>query len=206
MIKKTKEELALEEYLAGLTEKKAKTSDNVIIHNKSRANNPIYKEKLKESLLATITDPVWKNKQSERMKDLYKNNEEYRNNLINGHIKRVNNPNWIEKHKINCEKRKNDPIYKEKMKEVAVKRLSNSSWVKGQKIKAINQYSPVSTPEGYFVKFRLAVIHYMKIWNLKKGGADYRLRKYLNDIDNNEFIRISIEEYIMLTGKDPYNE
>lgn len=197
----------LDAILAGLmTEKKMKQNDKYVIHNNARANNPIYKEKQKKSLLKTITDPDWKNKQSKRMKELYQNDEVYRNNLIEGHKKRINNPEWIRKHKENCEKRKNDPEYHEQMKQVAVKRRSNKSWVEGQKRKAISQYNPISTPEGYFVKYTLGVIHYMKVWNLKKGGADYRLRKLLDDVSNNQFKRISQEEYIMLTGKDPFNE
>lgn len=70
-----------------------------------------------------------------------------------------------------------------------------------RKAKAI-EGTPIVTPEGAFLKFTDGVKHYMPIWNLKKGGADYRLRKLLNDENEKEFFKISHEEYIMLTGKD----
>jgi hypothetical protein len=189
--------------LPGLSDEELHAKNwNVITAARIRANNPVYKEKAKQTRLKTITDPEWKSNHSNIMKELYQNNEVYRNNLIEGHQKRINNPEWIRKNKENCESRKNDPAYKEQMKQVAVKRKSNDSWIEGQKKKAINQYNPIITPEGCFMKYTLGVIHYMKIWGLKKGGADYRLRKLLDDIDNNDFKRISQEEYIMLTGKD----
>lgn len=175
---------------------------NLTIAANIREKDPTFREKHKESLLETVTDPEWKNNHSKKMKELYQNDEVYRNNLIEGHKKRVTNPEWIRKNKENCNRRKNNPEYTELMKQVAIKRKSNQSWIEGQKRKVINQYNPIVTPEGIFMKYSLGVIHYMNVWNLKKGGADYRLRKLLNDVSNQDFKRISLEEYIMLTGKD----
>lgn len=68
-----------------------------------------------------------------------------------------------------------------------------------------SQSKPILTPNGAFLSKKEATIHYMVIWKLKFAGAEYRIGKLLNANDSG-FKRITKEEYIMLTGKDPWNE
>lgn len=68
-----------------------------------------------------------------------------------------------------------------------------------------SQSKPILTPNGPFLSKKEATIYYMIIWKLKFAGAEYRLTKLLNK-ENSGFERMSKEEYIKLTGLDPWNE
>jgi hypothetical protein len=97
-------------------------------------------------------------------------------------------------------KRDDNEKWHQNVKKAAQNR--DQSWFDSHKKAKEISGTPIITPEGIFLKFTEGVKYYMPIWNLKKGGADYKLRKLLNDENNKDFIRISLEEYIMLTGKD----
>jgi hypothetical protein len=125
----------------------------------------------------------------------------HNNKIANQH--RNLNPENVIAFQQGMEKRSKNEDWKKNVKNASQNR--DDSWLENlRKTKAL-EGTPIVTPEGFFLKFTDGVKHYMPIWNLKKGGADYRLRKLLNDENNKQFIRISLEEYITLTGKDPFN-
>jgi hypothetical protein len=197
-----KDQQALDElkaYLESRSEKTNLISDKRIIAANNRPEDCI--ETRRKSLLKTVSKPEYK--ESQRQKTLEMNKDPvYKENQIAGAKKRINNPTWKKNQRLAKLKLYEDPEFQKTFMEAINKRSENEQWKNGLKEKSKRQYKPVITPEGPFKRFGEAVIHYMKIWNLSKGGADGRMRNYLNDPQNTDFKWISQEEYIMLTGKD----
>jgi hypothetical protein len=198
-MKKTPEELALDAYMAGLNAKKLAVSDNRIIAFNQRSNNPKWKQSQRnadEKRKEFGNSKEWK----EHTRQLNQR-EEWRANNLKG----IQSRDPIQQSK--SIKQAKDKQGFEKLSEIAQK-IANSrgeEWLNNlRKTKAL-EGTPIVTPEGAFLKFSDGVKHYMPIWNLKKGGADYRLRKFLNDENNKEFFKISHEEYIILTGIDIFS-
>lgn len=185
----------LKKYLAGLTDKKLKQSDHFII---AQSNKPPKSDAARAALLKTVSDPDYK--ESQRQKTLEMNKDPlYKQNQLDGVKKRINNPTWKKNQRLAKLKLYEDPEYQKTFDEAMKKRSKNEQWKNGLKEKGKRQWKPVITPEGPFRRFGEAVIHYMKIWNLSKGGADGRMRQYLNDPRNINFKWISQEEYERLT-------
>jgi hypothetical protein len=198
MTKKTKEEIAFEAYVAGLNEKKLKVSDNRIIALQMRSKDPNWIEKHSNA--------------NEKRKE-FGNSEEWKE-----FTRSLNQrPEWRIKNAEANKKRNENPENVIAFKKAMEKRSENEEWLKNVRSRSQNRSeewlqslrkakamegTPIVTPEGAFLKFSEGVRYYMPIWNLKKGGADYRLRKLLNDENVKDFYRISHEEYFMLTGKD----
>jgi hypothetical protein len=196
MTKKTAEELALEAYIAGLSQKKLTVSDNVIIAFDNRSKNPNWHKNQRdadEKRKEFGNSDEWK----EYTRQLNQREEWRANNL-----KYIQSRNAIEHSKLI--KQGKEKQGKEKRIEVAKKIAANrgENWLTSLKKSKSLSGTPIITPEGPFLKFTDGVKFYMPIWNLKRGGADYRLRKLLDDSNELNYYRISLEEYIMLTGKD----
>lgn len=188
----------LKKYLDGLTDKKLKQSDNRII---AQNNKPPKSDAARAALIKTTSDPEYKKLQ--RQNTLEKNKDPiYKENQRKGIEKRIVNPNYGKNQSAAQLKKFEDPEHVKSFLASMEKRSKNKQWIDSQKEKSKQQWKPVITPEGPFKRFGEAVQHYMKVWCLKKGGSDYKLRKHLNDTLNTDFKWISVEEYIMLTGKE----
>ena len=114
--------------------------------------------------------------------------------------KRNFNPKNIIAFQEAMKKRSDNENWKKNVREAAQNR--SEDWLQSHRKRKAMEGTPIVTPDGPFLKFSDGVKHYISIWNLKKGGADYRLRKLLNDENNKEFFRITHEEYTRLTGKE----
>lgn len=112
---------------------------------------------------------------------------EWKENNLKGVRKRQNNPEAIAAYYAAQERKVSSGAVYEIAAKIAKNRDSNQEWHKNIKEAGKRRRKKVITPEGEFEGFSLAVTHYMNIWGLKKGGADYRLRQYLNDENNLEF-------------------
>jgi hypothetical protein len=198
--KKALEEL--QAYLDSRDEKTNKQSDKRLI---AQNNKPPKSDAARAALRKTVSDPDYKKLQ--RQNTLEKNKDPiYKENQRKGIEKRIANPNFSKNQSAAQLKKFEDPEYVKSFHASMEKRSKNKKWMNSLKEKSKQKWKPVITPEGPFKRFGEAVQHYMKVWCLKKGGSDYRLRQYLNDILNTDFKWISVEEYIMLTGLDPFNE
>jgi hypothetical protein len=154
-MEKSKEELALEAYLAGLTEKKAKVSDNRLIAIRTRLDNPEF--------VQTHLNAIHKSSASE---------------------------GWLKATRENARRRSKDPVW-----------LQNNA-NKNKRI-AILKYKPIVTPFGVFKSKKDSVSFYNEKNNVTNGNdsISYKIKKYPE-----QYYYITQEEYIMLTGKDPFNE
>jgi len=198
MTNKTPEELALDAYIAGLNEKKLKVSDNRIIAFDNRSSNLNWKKSQREA------DEKRKefgnsNEWKEYTRQLNQREEWKHNNKIANQNRNLNPTNVLAYQK-GMEKRSKNENWKNNVKNASQNR--DESWLNNlRKTKSLSG-TPIITPEGPFLKFTDGVKFYMPIWNLKRGGADYRLRKLLDDNNELNYYRISLEEYILLTGKE----
>lgn len=152
MTKKTKEELALEAYLAGLNDKKLKTSDNRLIATNNRSED-------------------WHKKTAER------NRKNATNEEIN---KKIKNKNKGKRYTF--------------LTAESIEKLAKKAW------------QPIVTPEDIFPCKKHADEYYFnnKLTNCNTfGSVQAWVTRSLKNLPN-QFYYISREEYIKLTGKDPF--
>lgn len=158
----------------------------------SKDNDEIRK-KISDTLKGLMTDK--KMKESDKRSIAYEqrsNNPTFRKKLTESINKRELTDEL--RHKLGSGRRGLPPPNKGKKR-------SNSTLDRMSK----SQSKPILTPKGPFISKKEAITHYMPIWKLKFGGAEYRLGKLL-DVKDSGFKRITREEYIKLTGLDPWNE
>jgi hypothetical protein len=169
----------------------------------------------KETAQKNLQNPDWNKKQraADKKRKEFGNSKEWKE-----YTRQLNQrPEWKSNNAQANKNRNLNPDNVIAFKQGMEKRSENEEWLKNVRYAAQNRSeewlqslrktkamegTPIVTPEGAFLKFSDGVKYYMPIWNLKKGGADYRLRKLLNDDNVKDYYRISHEEYIMLTGKD----
>jgi hypothetical protein len=177
MTKKTKEELALEAYMAGLNEKKLNVSDNKIVGiahrslnpdwhkaNTKRYEDPLYSKRVGKKISATYQTEEGRAIQAAKSKP---HTEEAKQKIAQANIGLV----------------KSDDI-KQKL---SVKKIGNQ-----------NRAKPIVTPYGIFSSKKLAA---GGLLNAGISNAGKKIEKWLKT-NVTEYYYISIEEYIMLTGKD----
>ena len=174
MTKKTPQELALEAYLAGLTDKKVKISDQYIVNHNiamkelavKRKTNSTYKQRHSEIKKAERADPEKKKLWQQALKDGW-DKPGVRENKSKSVLEVLSRPGMLE---------------------AAQQRARKN---------ARKSMRPCISPEGLFES--------KKAWAECTGFSGdlfaYRAKKMPE-----EYHYISQEEYIMLTGKDPFNE
>ena len=207
---KSPQELALEAYLAGLTDKKARCSDNRFIAvnswtkeqlekranaNRNKVNDPDWIKAHKEGGAKRRADPKWQENVKKALQDRAKDPDwlEKNKRVLQD---RAKDPDWIKKHAEGMKKKFDNPEYVKKHADAQAKKALNPEFKK--KFKSI-AYKPLITPYGVFASITLA------------GAAEEELTgkrfnpnlftKRLKDPDSG-YKRISKEEYIMLTGKE----
>jgi hypothetical protein len=229
MTKKTKEELALEAYMAGLNEKKLAVSDNKIIANstlekrekarqgnKKQFSNPEARKKHSEKTKQLFQNPEYKEKQEKAKQEKGKKisvihtelnkNEEWKNNRLTAVKEAMNTEEAKNNIKLGIENREKNGwlekcIEAQQNPEVRKKR---SESLKNQSQECIIRRAkavqkPIVTPLGIFPSLKDAGDAYNIFKSFKNG------KKYVGEkVRKNEegFYYISKEEYIMLTGKD----
>jgi hypothetical protein len=203
MTKKTPEELALDAYLAGLTEKKVRVSDNYIIAANNRTvdhyigsmTDPDVRKAIEEKRKEGMERAKQEGKFSTGLKNRYKkDSERKKTSLI---MKKVHeNLTEEEKNRRNEASRKKwaDPKVKKQASESHKRQWADPEKRKrlGATMKAIRQ-TPIMTPDGPFPDTTSAGEHY----GLTSATILYRRKKYPK-----EYYYITKEEYIMLTGKE----
>ena len=208
MTKKTPEELALEAYLAGLTGKKASVSDNRLIATNNRSDEWHKKTAERNRRNATNVEINKKIGDAHRGKKVSKESIEKRintwrknGNKAFGGKGSTGYPAWNKGKELSEEHKKNlsDSNKGKKKKDSIKSRLQ----ITGAKCKA------VSIPEGIFWSRTLAAkyIFNNNLTNLKTWqSVGVWLSRKLNNHSDTDYKFISQEEYIMLTGEDPFNE
>lgn len=197
MTKKTPEELALEAYLAGLTEKKARISDNRLIATNNRSEEWHSKTAERNRKNATNDEIRKKIGDAHRGKKVSQETSQKRIKTLkengNNHAWNKGIP-WSEEVKEKLSKANTGKKIKEETK---IKLQTSSALCK-----------PFVTPLGIFWTKSKAAEYYLEnklTANTTKGSTNVWLSRQLVKFPK-EFYYISKEEYIMLTGKDPLNE
>ena len=177
MTKKTPEELALEAYMAGLTEKKLNVSDNMLVGIAHRSSNPEWHK----SNTKRYEDPTYSKRVGKKISETYKSAQ--------GRA---------------VQAAKSKPHTEDAKKKIAD---ANTGLVKGPEIRAKlsvkkignnHRARPIVTPLGIFPSRKDAAEAYLASG---KANALRWIEKWLKT-DPKDFYYISKEEYIMLTGKD----
>ena len=196
---KTKAELALEQYLAGLTEKKVQVSDNHITAIHERNANPDYQRAIDRR----TQDPTWRKKNHASV------------------LKTVQTDKWKTNRAAGIEQMKNDPVWQKEQQERFKRRSSNEQWLK-RKTEASRKLAqdpvwlannkqiiqercakPVMTPQGAFGSLTEAGLIYNEIKQFRNGRpwVSHQIK-----VNPTEFYYITREEYQKLTLNSPKTE
>lgn len=178
MTEKTPEELALEAYMAGLTEKKLKVSDNRLIGIELRSNDPKWK---KANQQRRIDDPDYDKKVAQKISETYSTPE-------GRAIQSIKSKPHSEEAKLKIAQANLGLVKSPEIR----KKLSEKK--KGNN----NRARPIVTPLGIFPSRKHAIEIYLASG---RTNALKWIEKWLK-IDKDNFYYITKEEYIMLTGKD----
>lgn len=173
-------------------------------------------DKQLQSYADRTNDPEWQRKHKEQLSKL-KDNPKWRKSLKDANAKRAADPEWQRKQKERNKKFPSDPEWKKNHADAIAKRNSNPEWQKKHKERMIalasdpewkknmltatkkSRMKPCITPFGIFATGAEAGLVYSEKYNvaagnsavcrhLKKGTEGYRY--------------ITVEEYILLTGKE----
>lgn len=226
MTKKTKAELALEAYLAGLTEKKAHVSDNRLIATNNRS------EEWHNNRKKTFSSEKYRKNRKEQF-----NSPEVKANLTAGRQQMIENTDWLKNISEANRKNAKDPIALKNKTEANRKKAKDPKWIEAHKKAVENNKNPDSnyskaiakrtadkewrnknSAKNKLISSKQCVTPYGVFWS-RIGAAKYIFENNLIPtrktetslmsflvckFKNNpkEYYYISIEEYIMLTGKD----
>jgi len=199
----------LDAILAGLmTEKNMKQNDKLIISNnaaaKLRSQDPIWLEKQRQRNLEVTSRPEWREKTASRNRELAKNKEWIKwraeqmkayANSEEGKAQRSEQQkkNWENNYE-SMAKALKDRYEDGKLSKKISESLKNSAACKAN---GKRNKKPMMTPDGPFPSRVEAAAFYKKDKSVMNG----RMKKYPD-----QYYYITQEEYIMLTGKDPFNE
>jgi hypothetical protein len=184
---KTPEELALEAYLAGITDKKAQVNDNKLLaiptilsnrkkngwdeKNVQRYEDPEYAKRVGKSISATYSTDEMREVQA--MKAAGANSKEHNENIRKA---RLDAP----------------PRSAETRAKLSVNNVGNNRRCK-----------PVITPHGVYISLKEAGLALIEqgVFNYRPSKAAHTIREYIRAGEDG-YKHISREEYMMLTGKE----
>ena len=199
-MEKTNEELALESYMASITEKKLAVSDNRLLGNAKRRNNPNWRKNQTQALLNAKETEHYKNSFDKAMHDR-KQNPEYKKQAQEAVKRRDSNPGRLTEQADIMRNVRAHPDYKEKMQALH----ASEEWLSKNREKARKTYKPFVCPQGIFNSLKECVIYFIDNNVLPTRANRNSIVKWLNTKIKQEptaYYYISQEEYIMLTGKD----
>lgn len=218
MTKKTKEELELEEYLAGLSEKKVRCSDNRILGVKLAYQNPELRKRQSE-LRKGVPLP---DEHAESIRRARLNapprTEATRAKLSansegnSRRCKKIHTPHGVFNSLSEASAALN--IRAGKIRHMTRDIRTSHEWYfltkdkldPDRKIEIPKIHAkPMVTPYGVFYSQKLAMAYCIEN-GLTTVGSAIKFIYTNKKNDPKSWYHISLEEYIMLTGKDPYNE
>jgi len=196
----------LDEVLKGLmTDKNMMSNDKYLIsannrpssHYEGSLTDPKVRKTIETKRIEGVERAKAEGKYSSAQKERYKNPEERKKTGL-ASKKSAQDPKVKERKSIAQTKAWADPSKRKKASESHKKQWADPSKRKqlSDTMKALRR-KPIVTPDGVFIDQESAAIHY----NLGEATIAYRRNKYPK-----EYYYITKEEYIMLTGKDPFNE
>lgn len=205
----------LEQYLAGLTDKKLKKNDKKLIAMQNAINHRLanpeketrrrnatlqsmetdeWKTKHKEGIAKNLANPEWRKNNKIANQEKWKNAETKEKHLASVRA-RSEDPAWLEKVTKNNKAKVNDADHRERHQEAIDQRGQGDWYEKNARKNTLLKSKPVVTPYGVFPS-RIVAVKTSGVTNI--GG---KINKYVK-IPDSGYYYISREEYIMLTGKE----